>query len=167
MQLLGFCFSLTDGQGALKLNSALIALCHLKFYLLHRFCLQVSGFRTFGSFFSLPFFFSFISFLPLLLLFFFSELGEIKNIVILCDWEVFIATPCPEKWRIKKKNYVFKVWGKWETIQTLHMLKYQHLINKSNQKYSVLYLSKKVIYLVSMKAFQTLLISRSVITVNF
>lgn len=55
MELLGFCFPLTDGQGVLKLNSALIALCHLKFYLLHRFCLQVSGFQTFGSFF---FFFS-------------------------------------------------------------------------------------------------------------
>ncbi|CAM9630163.1 unnamed protein product, partial [Bubo scandiacus] len=52
MELLGFCFPLTDGQGALKLNSALIALCHLKFYLLHRFCLQVSGFQTFGNFFS-------------------------------------------------------------------------------------------------------------------
>ena len=85
MELLGFCFHLTDGQGVLKLNSALIALCHLKFYLLHRFCLQVSGFRTFGSFF-----------------FFFSVLGEIKNIVILCDWEVFITTPCPEGWQLRK-----------------------------------------------------------------
>lgn len=87
MELLGFCFSLTDGQGALKLNSALIALCHLKFYLLHRFCLQVSGFQTFGSFF-------------------FSVLSEIKNVVILCDWEVFLTTPGPEGWHIKKKNYV-------------------------------------------------------------
>lgn len=130
MPLPGFCFSLTDGQGALKLNSALIALCHLKFYLLHGFCLQVSGFQTFGSPFlpSLSFLFFLSPF------FFFPVLGEIKKIVILCDREVFITTPCPERWHLRKRNYVLKSGANGKQFKLLRMFKYFHLLNKSNQK---------------------------------
>lgn len=69
----------------LKLNSALIALCHLN---LSAPQILFTGFwiRTFGSF---------------------SVLGEIKNIVILCDWEVFITTPCPEEVAVKKRELCF------------------------------------------------------------
>ena len=43
MEVLGFCFTVTDGQCALKLNLALIALWCFIIDLLHRFCLQVYG----------------------------------------------------------------------------------------------------------------------------
>lgn len=50
----------------------------------------------------------------------------------------------------------FKVWGKWETIQTFHIFKYWQLINKSNPKCSVFHIYiRKAICLASIQVFQT------------